>query len=495
MLRTLTPREMAETEKRFMQETGVPGALLMEHAAQGVADALCRLCPNFGTALFLCGPGNNGGDGYAAARLWHQRGGRSVIWELSAQARGDAALNRVLCLRLDIPVATLRDAPSALPPCDVICDALFGTGLSKPVEGIAAALVRCVNESGKPVVAVDIPSGLDGETGAIWGEAVRATETVTFHRIKQGCVLRSGAACSGQIHVQPILMPPDAGPEGLMILSPSDLASVLPPRPVDAHKGSFGRVVIYAGSPGMAGAAALCARAAIRSGAGLTHVLCRASLWPIVQVLVPGATCTPLPEENEHLTEAALSLAREALRGASCAAFGCGAGQGDDLLPLMAVFDEAPCPVVWDADGLNLKARHHLPFSSHAFITPHPAEAARLLGWATGEVLEHPLMALDALQALCPNVLLKGARTLMADQNGARAVNLYGSPALAKGGSGDVLTGMLCALLARPLPALSAMQTAALCHGLAGIRAQKRLGENCVTPEALLDAIRLDNLD
>ena len=270
---------------------------------------------------------------------------------------------------------------------------------------------------------------------------------------------------------------------------------MIPPRSVDGHKGTFGRAVLLAGSPGMAGAAAFVANACVKAGAGLTTVLCRESILPLVQALAPAAVCIPLPERRGRLTADAAALTADTLATADAAALGCGLGQSDDLLPLLERFARAECPVVWDADALNLLAgKRGLRPGRAAVMTPHPGEAARLLGCAVAEITADPLAALAKLQQLSPCVLLKGARTLMTD--GAHtAVNRFGSPAMAKGGSGDVLTGILTGLLAQRLPVstLETVQLAALIHGLAGVRAGRIHGEGCVTPQALIDCIRLDD--
>ncbi|MGN0779282.1 MAG: NAD(P)H-hydrate dehydratase [Aristaeellaceae bacterium] len=492
---TITPEGMQALEKDYMSRLGVCSALLMEHAAQGVCAALQRRCPG-GRALFLCGTGNNGGDGYAAARLWRAYGGCAQVLELTNQPRGDALMNRTLAQQAGIAMH-LADADTVLPDCDIMVDALFGTGLARPVEGIALMLIRLARASGKPVVAVDIPSGLSGLTGQVLGEALPAVETVTFHRIKQGLLLGQGPLYAGDITVQPILIPADYGEQaGMLCMAPDDLA-LIPPRPVDSHKGTFGRAVLLAGSPGMAGAAAFAANACVKAGAGLTTVLCRESILPIVQMLSPAAVCIPLPERRGRLNGEAAELAGQALAAADAAAVGCGLGQHEDVLPLLECFARAECPVVWDADALNLvAATRGLKPGSAAIITPHPGEAARLLGCSVAEVTAQPLEALSRLQKVAPVVLLKGARTLMTDGQHT-AVNRYGSPAMAKGGSGDVLTGIMAALLAQRLPVsvLETVQLAALVHGLAGIRAARVHGEGCATPQALIDHIRLDTHD
>ncbi len=509
-METITPVQMKELETHFMQETGVPGILLMEHAAQGVADGLLRHVPQTARVLFLCGPGNNGGDGYAAARIWQMRGGSADIWETTSEQRGDAKTNRDLALAFGVSVYGADDQVDQY-SYDAFVDALFGTGLSRPVVGDAQRLLHAVYDAvmsapRKPVIAVDIPSGLDGTTGEALGEEgigiLRCTETVTFHRIKQGLLLRDGPDFTGKITVCPLPIPEegdiDADYGGLICLTPADMAGKFCRR-ATAHKGDFGRAVIFCGSCGMAGAAALCANAAMRTGAGLTNLLCRESLLPLLQTLVPCSTCTVLPEQDGRLTADAAAIARKALECADAACIGCGLGRSEDLLPLLKVFVQASRPVVWDADALNLLSTHPglLPLPKHHLITPHFGEAARLLGESVPALTADPLGTLHRLQAQCGcTVLLKGARTLITDGEHCWC-NLHGTPAMAKGGSGDVLSGILTALLARregDAPLLASGEAAAfgaMVHGLAGLSAEEQCGENGVLATDLIDHIRL----
>ena len=292
----------------------------------------------------------------------------------------------------------------------------------------------------------------------------------------------------------------DLGFGGLETLSPAALAPLFARTPA-LHKGDCGRAVIFCGSRGMVGAAAFCANACIRAGAGLTTLLCRESLLPMLQVLAPGATCVPLPETNGLLTPQAARITRETLDKADAACIGCGCGLTPDVTMLLRVFAEADCPIVWDADALTLLATHDgiLPLKEEDIITPHPGEAARLLEQHVEFILDEPLDALSRLHDLCGCcVLLKGARTLVSDGD-ATYISLYGTPALAKGGSGDVLSGILTALLCQRNRLSTSLSTSALAaygvliHALAGLRAEKRFGANCSTPQALIDAIRLDD--
>lgn len=499
---TITPQGMKELESEYMAQFGVPSALLMEHAAQGVVQAIQRHAAPKSTVLFLCGPGNNGGDGYAAARLWQAGGGRSHVLELSSQPGADALLQRTLALHAGVSVEAWRAdlADFLLPACSAIVDALFGTGLSRAMEGPAANAVHWVNQQRLPIIAVDIPSGLDGLNGTIPGtEAVKATETVTFHRVKQGLLLGQGPCHTGRLTTHPILIPEHYGKEdGFWLLSPNDMPVFTSPRPFDCQKGDFGRIVIFAGSPGMCGAAAFCAAACVKAGAGLTTILCRASILPTLQALVPEAMCIPLPEENDALLPQAADIVRRALERADAAIVGCGLGQGADLLPVLRVFQAAHCSVVWDADALNLLAQNKdwLPLRPTHIITPHAGEAARLLACSISDVLRDPVAQLAALQRQCGcTVLLKGAYSLISD-GGRTFINTCGSPALAKGGSGDVLSGVIGALLGRKeqcLPPLEAAALGALLHGLAGQRAACSVGENNCTPQLLIQFLRTDS--
>ena len=329
---TITPDEMKSLETLFMSETGTPSILLMEHAAQGVAAAISRRAPKSARVLFLCGPGNNGGDGYAAARLWCSGGGQADVWEVTSAVRGDALTNRTLALLHGVRVLPSVDAVDVAEYAAVV-DALYGTGLNHAIEGDAAILIHRLNDHPQiPVIAVDIPSGLDGTTGrALGADVVRAAETVTFHRIKQGLLLRQGVEYTGEVTVQPILIRPgddiDLGFDGLETFSPAALAPLFARTPA-LHKGDCGRAVIFCGSRGMVGAAAFCANACIRAGAGLTTLLCRESLLPMLQVLAPGATCVPLPETNGLLTPQAARITRETLDKADAACIGCAEGGG-----------------------------------------------------------------------------------------------------------------------------------------------------------------------
>lgn len=499
MLKTILPAHMREMETLYMQNTGVTGLSLMETAAAHLAKKAQQLCPS-GDILCMVGSGNNGGDGLAAMRMLHTADPqRRLCCVLLTPSPGGDAAHQLQRLRQEAPGVAVITAQQYLsdPACismqpALIIDALFGTGLSRPLEGDALHLVENINAlrlQGCNVLAVDIPSGLCGATGAVLGGAVHADHTLTFHRPKPGLYLGSGKDHAGAVDVASIGIPPEQDHmPGMLILPPEELPALFPPRLHNTHKGNYGRLMVIAGSPGMAGAAALCATAALRTGAGLVTILCPERILDTVQILCPCATAVPLPEDSSG----ALSIIKQSLTSADAAAVGCGMGQGRfaaDLLPrLLMHLRHLHIPTVLDADGLNLLAR--MPLSDAGYpgfvLTPHPAEAARLLKTDTPSVTSDPAAAALLLQQRyrCA-VVLKGASDLICTPDGS-AISPYGTPAMAKGGSGDVLTGIVGALLAArhagscSLDTLTLLQAACALHGSAGEKAEAHLGPRSV---------------
>lgn len=513
MLRTITPSEMKRVESRVMRETALTGEALMQNAAAHVARAVRRrMVGRAGQVVCLCGTGNNGGDGLAAMRMLAQEDpgfcGTCLLLPGTLSADAQRELER-LRETADGRVAVRRAGEGFALPEWTACavDALFGTGLSRPLEGAARMACEALNalaEAGVPVVAVDIPSGLNGETGQVMGAAVRACETVTFHRPKPGLYLGQGPDFAGEITVADIgLTAPEAAAlddaDGMRVLERGE--RLLPPRARTAHKGSFGRVVLWAGSRGMAGAAAIAATAALRAGAGLVTVACPDDVVDVVQTLCPCATCAPLPMDDEGAAWEALSAALE--RAAALGA-GCGLGQGPMAAALMErllrFLHGRALPCVLDADALNLLARRPAWLADGAthVLTPHPGEAARLLGVSTAEILaDVPGAAARIRRRYGAAVVLKGARSVLCAEEGL-ALNPFGTPAMAKGGSGDALTGVTTALLAGraagayAMDDLALMQAACALHGLAGERAAQRCGERGMLATDLCECLGFD---
>lgn len=511
MLRTIAPQEMKRVETAVMSHTSITGDQLMQLAAGHVARAVRSACAEkAGRVVCICGTGNNGGDGLAAMRMLAVEDPqfRGECWMLPGRLSQDSEREMKRLVEKagsQVQIRWLEKEgwqPEETPLC--VIDAMFGTGLYRPLEGLALHLCRVINgwaDQDVPVVAVDIPSGLDGNTGSVLGEAVCASHTVTFHRPKPGLYLQQGPDHTGEILVGDIgLHAPEASKyddvDGMAVTETGDLAAWLPKRKKVSHKGSYGKVLLWAGSRGMAGAAAISALAALRSGAGLVAVACPESVVDVVQTLCPCATCLPLPED----ADAAWSLLEEKLLWADALGAGCGLGQSEQtarlLKKLTAWLSIHPLPTVLDADALNLLAKQGMERSASTLVlTPHPAEAARLLQMDAPLILaDAPAAALALHQHYGALAVVKGACSVLCSGDDM-ALNPFGTPAMAKGGSGDALTGVLAALLAGRaagaygMSDLQLLQCGCALHGLAGEMACREYGERGVLATDLCDCL------
>lgn len=500
MLKTIAPAEMKRVEMHVMENTSITGEALMQTAASHVAQAVRSICKEKrGKVVCVCGTGNNGGDGLAAMRMLAEKDASFAgeCWMLPGRLSADAQreLERLLKETPQVKVLT-EDWPDEEPVC--VIDAMFGTGLARPLEGLALEMCRRINGWNAPVVAVDIPSGLNGLTGEVMGEAVRADETVTFHRPKTGLYLKDGPDYTGKITVADIgLNVPEAAAyddaDGCDVLEKSDLVRFLPIRRRNTHKGNYGKVLLLAGSRGMAGAAAISAMAALRAGAGLVCVACPESILDIVQTLCPCATCLSLPEDADE----AWALLEEKLSWADAAGAGCGLGTGkwaEKLLGnIMDWLRQNNKPAVLDADALNLLAKGSM-VHARCFITPHPAESGRLLRCKAAQTLEDPIGTAVQLAQRFGAAVFKGACSVLC-ADGKCAINPFGTPGMAKGGSGDALTGIMTALLAGraagayEMDDLQLLQSACALHGLAGEAAAERFGERGMLATDLCECI------
>ena len=482
MRKLLTPRQMRDMEREYMDQTRTPSAQLMERAARTLCDAIADLYGADRTVYFACGPGGNGGDGYACARMYAREGGIAVAIEAAPAATPDARLMRERAQEAGVVVtADWR----GLPEPDIWVDALFGTGLSRAPEGEAAELIERMNSDSSDVIAVDIPSGLNGRDGRAFAACVCADITITFQRAKTGHYLGDGMDMCGDILVRDIGIPDAFLPEDAALhVNYSDVKPRRRRR--NTHKGDYGRVMIIAGSRGMAGAAAICALAAMRSGAGLTTVACPEGILNIIQTLAPCATCLPLEEENGCISDGAAQKLGRALEGADSVVIGCGIGRGCGREIIRAAL-ECGKPAVVDADALNIISTDEglkaLLCERHV-ITPHPGEARRLLGRDMGD----PMDDARDLQAMGPCVILKGASSVICTGKGVY-ISSSGCPGMAKGGSGDALAGMLGAIMAQGVAPERAAYVASELHGLAGEAAQEEFGERGMLATDLVEMI------
>lgn len=482
MRKLVTPIQMRTLEKTYLETTRIKPIELMERAARVLYQVLAELYGTDRTIYFACGPGGNGGDGYAAARLYAQAGGIAVAIEVTPPISGDARQNHQRATEAGV---TVTGDWRNLPAPDVWVDAMFGIGLSRMPAGEAAEIIDRMNADGADIVAVDVPSGLDGYTGRAYGKCVCADITVTFLRAKTGHYLADGLDMCGDVIVRDIGIPESfLPPDAVMLVNYQDVKPL--PRRRNSHKGDYGHLLIVAGSFGMAGAAAMCALAAMRAGAGLTTVACPRSIVPIVQTLAPCAMCVPLPEADGALTDEAVPTLLAQIEGIRCVAVGPGLTTRSGTKVIRTLLT-CGVPAVFDADALNIiskdEALKALLCDRH-LITPHPGEARRLLGRA----LVDPIADARALNALGPSVIFKGAASVIVSDRGT-FISTSGCPGMAKGGSGDALTGMAAALIAQGLAPGVAAYFASEMHGLAGEAAQEEFGERGMLATDLIEMI------
>jgi NAD(P)H-hydrate epimerase len=519
MIPVLTAAEMGQADRRTIEEVGVPGAVLMENAGSAVAAAVRRRYPGVRRPVVVCGRGNNGGDGFVAARRLLDLQPAVYLAGRREETKGDARLHRDRYERAGGVVRELPDAAAwlaarpALWEADLVVDALLGTGLRAQPSGLAAQIIADLSEAAAarmPVVAVDIPSGLSSDTGDVAWETVRATLTVTFAAPKHAHVLPPACERVGELQVADIGIPAAVLAETgtrLWLLEARDAARAYPRRALGAHKGTFGHVLVVAGSVGKTGAAILSAGGALRAGAGLVTVATPAPALSLVAAGRPELMTEPLPVGgNGGLDREALPRAVALAREKDAVVLGPGLGQEAATRAFVRAFAlECPAPLVIDADGLNGLAASASDRSAAASIlqkrsaatvvTPHPGEMGRLVGSDAGDVQRRRLEVARAFAAESRSiVVLKGYRTLVADPDGRVAANPTGNPGMATGGTGDVLSGILGALLARRLDPWTAATAAVYVHGLAADMAAARLGQESLVAgdlvEALAEAIR-----
>jgi ADP-dependent NAD(P)H-hydrate dehydratase / NAD(P)H-hydrate epimerase len=510
-VRILSAEAMAKVDRAAIEVLGIPSMVLMENAAIGAADAVGRSFPEAGAVAIFCGPGNNGGDGLAIGRQLAARGYRVVCFLVleGRELTGAAGAQLEICRALGADLVRLVEvgeddelAPSigAAREADLVVDALFGTGLGRPLEGRYAELVEALAELPVPKLAVDLPSGLNGTRTEPFGPYLPADVTVTFGALKPAQVFPPAADGVGEVVVADLGLPPawiEQGdpslPEGegdweeggaLHLLVADEVAGLLAPRRADSHKGTYGHLLVVAGATGKAGAAILTAVAAVRAGAGLVTAAVPA---PIVQTVDGGSLesmTLALPADEDGagtITSGAADAVLEAARGKDAVALGPGLGGGDAVAAeIRRAVLACPLPLVLDADGINAfagRAGELAGREAPTILTPHPGELARLLGVETGEVTSDRLAAVRrAARESGGVVALKGHLTLVAAPDGTAWVNPTGNPGLATGGTGDVLTGVVGALLARGYEPAEAACLGVYLHGLAGDLAAEEKG-------------------
>ncbi|MFC2167428.1 NAD(P)H-hydrate dehydratase [Acidobacteriota bacterium] len=509
-MKILTSQQMKDIDRRAIEELGIIGPILMENAGIQVVQAMKRRLPDLENEniVVVAGKGNNGGDGFVVARHLFNQGCRIEVLLIGKKIdlKGDAALNAHILEKMDVPffeITTekhLESHKNKLSDCTVVLDAIFGTGLSKPVQGLYETVIKNMNRLKTFTVAVDIPSGLSSDSFELIGTCVKADLTVTLAAPKVAHIFPPAENLVGELVVADISIPPFLFKDEnlkLEFVEHARITSCFSKRRKDTHKGTYGHLFLLSGSIGKTGAAVMAGKAALKMGAGLVTVGTPKSCLSLVARTMVELMTEPLPETSENtLSEKALDLSLSLLEGKEALLIGPGISTHESTSRFVkALLPQVRVPVVLDADALNILS----PFPDilkdlkiPMILTPHPGEFARLLDCSTSEVLKNKLeLSSQFAQEYGVYLVLKGYRTLTAAPDGKIFVNPTGNPGMATAGSGDVLSGMLAAMIIqeKEKDLLSAVLSAVYVHGLSGDIAAQRLGEKSMTARDIIRSI------
>ncbi len=495
-MRVVTPEQMKEIDETAINDFGIPGMVLMENAAFGVVREVRKILgdiPGKRVAV-LAGKGNNGGDAFAVARHLFNMGACTNVYVFSklADIGGDAKTNLDILVKMGIEINEVTkdekvdEIKAGVKWAEVVVDGLLGTGLKGEVKGVMASIIELVNNCSVPVVAVDIPSGVNGETGKVSKACIRARTTVTFTFPKLGQLIHPGCEYVGNLEVVDIGIPKAAVDTTRIKSHLIDLEYVtklLPKRREDSNKGTYGKVLVVAGSRGMTGAASLTGLSALRSGAGLVYMAAPLSLVQIYASTLIEAVTIPFEDGNEgKLGRESIPGILKQLESVGVAAVGPGLSAGAEIADVVySIIKNSQVPIVLDADGINVLAKDVSilkGLKTQMVITPHPGEMARLIGASVREVQDDRVNVARTFSKQWGVItVLKGSRTIIASPEGEIYINTTGNPGMATGGSGDVLTGVIAGLIGQGLKPLDASIAGVHLHGLCGDRIAARKGE------------------
>jgi len=495
--RVVTAEEMQAVDKYTIETLNLVGRVLMETAGRAVFAAICARWQPLKEkhAAVFCGKGNNGGDGFVVARYLQEAGVRCQTFLLDAASdlRGDAAANYMILTRLGYAVQEISNTETLpdLRQTDFIVDALVGTGVRGPLQGLLAQVVTHLNGSGKPIIAIDLPTGMNADTGEVAGPCVRAQLTVTIGCRKQGQLFSPGREHAGELIVADIGFPEAAfreaandknGKFSTFLLTREVVSNWLPRRPANAFKNRVGQILVLAGSRGYGGAARLAAVSALRAGAGLVMLAAPESLLPQFEAATAEVMKLPLPEENGIISAGAMTTLQDRLPWADVMALGPGLGISAGVQSIVKqMLAEFSGTIVLDADALNNLSGQQDAIRRAAgkiILTPHPGELARLTGANKLAIANNPVaIARQTAEELGQVLVLKGAPTVIASPTGEVFINSTGNPGMATGGSGDVLAGIIAGLAGQGLDPLRAALLGVYVHGMAGDCARDHLGE------------------
>lgn len=508
-MKVLTCREMRLVEASAVAE-GLDYLRLMENAGSAAARIIRTHFSLAGKqAVVLCGRGNNGGDGFVIARKLLEANAEVTAVMVCGEPASLEAREMLSRIRQSsVSILSLESEPyvvsSAVKEADVIIDAVYGIGFHGELPDHMRPLFRLANGSAAPKVAIDVPSGMDGDTGMADGDAICADYTITFTAMKPGLLNGKSASLCGEIEVASIGIEDrliDQYAASQTIIDQQMVGACFPPRPLDSHKGTFGHLLTLCGCYGMTGAAVLAVKAAQRCGVGLVTAALPHSIYPIASMQLPEAVFLPLPENAEgRVSLAARQSLREKLASSTALLIGCGLGTGEEVRGVVAdLLKAAVCPIVLDADGINCAAGHidiGKTVQAPLVLTPHPGEMARLMGCPVSRVQEDRIQTAKSFaERTGAVVVLKGHKTVIAAPGRSVMVNMTGNPGMATAGSGDVLAGMIASFMAQGMEPYHAAMCGVYLHGMAGDRAAARLSQHAMLPTDMLDELSTLFLD
>ncbi len=506
-MKLVTSEEMRRIDKKAIEEIGIPSIVLMENAGLKVADAIERKYgPLKGKYVYIfAGSGNNGGDGMVVARHLFNQKVKAKIFLLAEKKniKGDAATNLAITEKMGIPMreitspAFVESLEKELAKADIVVDALLGTGAEGAPRGLMKKIIDLINKHSKNTVAVDIPTGVDADTGEVRGEAIKAEYTVSLAYPKRGLYLYPGMDYAGEIEIADIGIPTGLEEDKINseLLTLAGISKKLFFRKPSSHKGSFGHLLVIAGSPGMTGAASLTALSALRVGAGLVTLGIPEDLNPILETKLTEVMTLPLPQSKDKtLCKEGFEKIKDFSQRCEAMAIGPGISSTKQTKELIStIIDQLDIPLVIDADGINVLAGELSllkKYKAPLIITPHPGEMSRLVGASVEEIQKDRIGFTMALaRRIGAIVVLKGARTVIASKQGNSWVNLTGNPGMATGGSGDILTGIIGGLLTQKLSCLEAAKTGVYLHGYAADLAAQKKGEISLIASDTLETI------
>lgn len=499
-MKACTSAQMRLIDKSASEFGGIPSIVLMENAAIACVNEITKL-GSIGSAVIFCGKGNNGGDGFAVARHLFNKGIKVTVYLVcGSDFSGDALINYEIISRMGINIIELNDTDLLnlyISNSDITVDAIFGTGIHGEITGLAADVIEEINNHSKFTLSIDIPSGINADTGEICGLCVNADVTVTFAAYKTGLLMFPGADHTGKIVVADISIPEYIINNMNINVNVSDkrlVKELLPKRRKNTHKGDYGKILIIGGSAGMTGACVMSANAALKSGAGLVTAAVCDKLNPIFEEKLTEPMSIPLPSSDGHLDRSCISKLTSIINSYDVCLFGPGLGRSGDIGEILsALLRVSEIPMIIDADGLYALAKNPSMLeecSCNLILTPHEMEASRLFGCSVDYIAADRLgTSLGYASQNSVTLILKGAHTIVTSPAGEQYININGNNGMACGGSGDVLAGMTAAFAARCHDETSAAVLSVYLHAAAGDLAAKKYGEASMTPTDMLDCI------